>query len=189
MKKAIIIALSALIALASCTGRGMRQMSGAYSYKTTGSLVFDCVDSAKRVNVKTETGWMEIVREGENTVKIIKNPLNGKIVTIEGTVEENNLKYTYTRKVAVYFSPNLNATVPVKVTGKGRLYEGRLLEIEEEYFGMTPLLPYEREGFNPDYKITDETVLGIVGDLNVPAPITVQTEKNSPVMTVAEKND
>ena len=133
--------------------------------------------------LQTETGWINIVKESDDKVSLVKNVSGGTVIVIPASISGDSLFYTYNRKVAAYITETVNATVDVVVSGKGRLYRSSTLVINESYRGVTPADTLAYEVFNKDFRITTEIPL-VFGD-NEYRKILVSGDN---ITTAAEKN-
>lgn len=187
MKRLSILLALSLAAFTCCQPEPVvKKFAATYSYKTSGTLHASTQDSTITHPLINDSGWMNIVEESENEVSIIKNTTGGKVIVIPARVEGDSLFYEYDKKVAVYFKAAINATLDVKIQGRGRLYDGKTIVISETYNGETPADTTKYCSYNSDFKVTSETNPGIVLQKNNHEHITVTAEN---VMTVAEKND
>ncbi len=124
MKIRIIILLGAVLGLAACTdSSAVRDVKGAYRYKTTGKVTLEenYAGATKAdtlvANLENESGTMEVVSlHNGDSLLITIDQLNGDVMVTRGKADGNRLYFnSYTRTLEVPTEMTYFDTVQVSI--------------------------------------------------------------------------
>lgn len=108
LKKVLNVICGAMLLLTfcSCTKEGSAHFKGSYSFKTSGSLTLSKKEnsnlSSTTLHLSTESGQMNILSDGNSSVKVTMNIIGGDVLVIDGTVSGKTLTINeFSRKVSV----------------------------------------------------------------------------------------
>ena len=98
MKKTIIIAVLALLALTACQKKNAPLFRGDYSFKTSGSVTLDEIDPQDEpvsytVSLPNEIGQLEIsdLDNGKDSVLVVMNTMGGEVVITHALCKDNEI--------------------------------------------------------------------------------------------------
>ena len=151
MKKLIIFALFALLALPSCKKGGERLFRGDYSFKTSGSVTFEQIvpddDDNEPLSftdvLSNEIGQLEINALGneKDSLVVVINTMGGEVIVTHAFSEDNKIYLKEFIKNDVHFSDDLVAVSKrICVQAEGQMYDGNTLILNMVYEGEVDAL-------------------------------------------------
>lgn len=160
-RQAVALALALLPLLTVCTScnKDVRQFKGAYSSKTSGSLVLQKAIPAAldtlhlpdtmTVSLSPESGQMriaEIKDDPDYNLLVSVNLLAGDALSFRAKAEDGAIQLETTpheRYIQANISANAKMTIGVTTGGHGRIYEDVIVfDLDYEGFGLYNGIPY-----------------------------------------------
>ena len=143
MKKTIIIAVLALLALTACQKKNAPLFRGDYSFKTSGSVTLDEIDPQDEpvsytVSLPNEIGQLEIsdLDNGKDSVLVVMNTMGGEVVVTHAFCEGNEIYLKdFTKNTLLFTGDSLTLKNDLRVKATGQMYEGNTLIINMTYEG------------------------------------------------------
>ena len=144
MKKPIIIAIFALLALASCQKKNAPLFRGDYSFKTSGSVVMDEIVSdgetgdSFTVSLPNEIGQLEIsdLDNGKDSVLVVMNTMGGEVVVTQAYCQDNEIFLKdFTKNTLLFTGDSITLKNEVRVQASGQMYEDNTIILNMIYDG------------------------------------------------------
>lgn len=143
MKKPIIIAVLALLALSACQKKNAPLFRGDYSYKTSGSVTLDEIDpedepTTYTVSLPNEIGQLEIsdLDNGKDSVLVVMNTMGGEVVVTHAYCKDNEIFLCDFKKNTLLFTgDSLTLKNDLRVHATGQMYEDNTLILNMIYEG------------------------------------------------------
>ena len=146
MKKTIIIAFFALLALSSCQTKGMQLFRGDYSFKTSGSVTMDEIvpedDTIEpisyTISLPNEIGQLQISDLGneKDSLLVVMNTMGGEVIVTHAFSEGNEIFLKNFAKNTLLFSgDSITLKNEVRVQASGQMYEDNTIILNMIYDG------------------------------------------------------
>ena len=143
MKKTIIIAVLALLALTACQKKNAPLFRGDYSFKTSGSVTLDEIDPQDEpvsytVSLPNEIGQLEIsdLDNGKDSVLVVMNTMGGEVVVTHARCEGNEIFLKdFTKNTLLFTGDSLTLKNEVRVQASGQMYEDNTIILNMIYNG------------------------------------------------------
>ena len=142
MKKALLV-LCCLMALASCQKKNAPLFRGDYSFKTSGSVTLDEIDTevepaSYTVSLPNEIGQLEIkdLDNGKDSVLVVMNTIGGEVVVTHAFCKDNEIFLRDFKKNTLLFTgDSLTLKNDLRVKASGQMYENNTLILNMTYEG------------------------------------------------------
>ena len=142
MKKALLV-LCCLMALASCQKKNAPLFRGDYSFKTSGSVTLDEIDTEDEpasytVSLPNEIGQLEIkdLDNGKDSVLVVMNTMGGEVVVTHAFCKDNEIFLRDFKKNTLLFTgDSLTLKNDLRVKASGQMYENNTLILNMTYEG------------------------------------------------------
>ena len=143
MKRIIPILFCALMALASCQKKNAPLFRGDYSFKTSGSVTLNEINTEDEpasftVNLPNEIGQLEIkdLDNGKDSVLVVMNIMGGEVVVTHAFCKDNEIFLRDFKKNTLLFTgDSLTLKNELRVQASGQMYEDNTLIINMIYEG------------------------------------------------------
>ena len=143
MKRIIPILFCALMALASCQKKNAPLFRGDYSFKTSGSVTLNEINTEDEpasftVNLPNEIGQLEIkdLDNGKDSVLVVMNIMGGEVVVTHACCKDNKIFLRDFKKNTLLFTgDSLTLKNELRVQASGQMYEDNTLIINMIYEG------------------------------------------------------
>ena len=143
MKKTIIIAVLALLALTACQKKNAPLFRGDYSFKTSGSVTLDEIDPQDEpvsytVSLPNEIGQLEIsdLDNGKDSVLVVMNTMGGEVVVTHAFCEGNEIYLKdFTKNTLLFTGDSITLKNEVRVQASGQMYEDNTIILNMIYDG------------------------------------------------------
>ena len=143
MKRIIPILFCALMALASCQKKNAPLFRGDYSFKTSGSVTLNEINTEDEpasftVNLPNEIGQLEIkdLDNGKDSVLVVMNIMGGEVVVTHALCQDNKIFLRDFKKNTLLFTgDSLTLKNELRVQASGQMYEDNTLIINMIYEG------------------------------------------------------
>jgi len=142
MKKALLV-LCCLMALASCQKKNAPLFRGDYSFKTSGSVTLDEINTEDEpasytVSLPNEIGQLEIkdLDSGKDSVLVVMNTMGGEVVVTHAYCKDNEIFLRDFKKNTLLFTgDSLTLKNDLRVKASGQMYENNTLILNMTYEG------------------------------------------------------
>ncbi len=142
MKKALLV-LCCLMALASCQKKNAPLFRGDYSFKTSGSVTLDEINTEDKpasytVSLPNEIGQLEIkdLDNGKDSVLVVMNTMGGEVVVTHAFCKDNEIFLRDFKKNTLLFTgDSLTLKNDLRVKASGQMYENNTLILNMTYEG------------------------------------------------------
>ena len=142
MKKALLV-LCCLMALASCQKKNAPLFRGDYSFKTSGSVTLDEINTEDEpasytVSLPNEIGQLEIkdLDNGKDSVLVVMNTMGGEVVVTHAFCKDNEIFLRDFKKNTLLFTgDSLTLKNDLRVKASGQMYENNTLILNMTYEG------------------------------------------------------
>ena len=159
MKRIIPIVICAFMALASCQKKNAPLFRGDYSFKTSGSVTLDEINTEDEpasftVSLPNEIGQLEIsdLGNGKDSVLVVMNTMGGEVVVAHAHCKDNEIFLRDFKKNTLLFTGDtITLKNEVRVHATGQMYEDNTLILNMIYDG-------EAETNNRDFKIHGDDI-------------------------------
>ena len=160
MKKiSILLSVCCLIALASCQKKNAPLFRGDYSFKTSGSVTLDEINTEDEpasftVSLPNEIGQLEIsdLGNGKDSVLVVMNTMGGEVVVTHALCKDNEIFLRDFKKNTLLFTGDtITLKNEVRVHATGQMYEDNTLILNMTYDG-------EAATNNRDFKIHGDDI-------------------------------
>ena len=143
MKRIIPILFCALMALASCQKKNAPLFRGDYSFKTSGSVTLNEINtedepSSFTVSLPNEIGQLEIkdLDNGKDSVLVVMNTMGGEVVVTHALCQDNKIFLRDFKKNTLLFTgDSLTLKNELRVQASGQMYEDNTLILNMVYEG------------------------------------------------------
>ena len=143
MKRIIPILFCALMALASCQKKNAPLFRGDYSFKTSGSVTLNEINTEDEpasftVNLPNEIGQLEIkdLDNGKDSVLVVMNTMGGEVVVTHALCQDNKIFLRDFKKNTLLFTgDSLTLKNDLRVQATGQMYENNTLILNMIYEG------------------------------------------------------
>ena len=143
MKRIIPILFCALMALASCQKKNAPLFRGDYSFKTSGSVTLDEIDTEDEpasytISLPNEIGQLEISALGndKDSVLVVMNTMGGEVVVTHAYCQDNEIFLRdFTKNTLLLTGDSLTLKNDLRVHASGQMYEGNTLILNMIYEG------------------------------------------------------
>lgn len=151
MKKIAILSLFALMALTSCHKKGVPLFCGDYSYKMTGTVVFEPVDSTAlptiELSITNEIGSLDIstLNRKEGTVMVVMNAMDGELSTTSARCSGTKITFDRFERTLrlTNIASGINTRCKVDVGGEGVIYDDETMIVDVRFSGRHTYLGKE----------------------------------------------
>ena len=162
MKRHFLIAIIAVLAFSSCQKSGMHLFRGDYSFKTSGSVIFeetvpegDSIEPLSfTVTLPNEIGQLEISALGneKDSLLVVINTLGGEVIVTHAFCDGNEVFLNDFKKNTLLFSgDSITLKNEMDVQASGQMYEDNTIILNMTYDG-------EAETANRDFKIHGDNI-------------------------------
>ena len=142
MKKALLV-LCCLIALVACQKKNAPLFRGDYSFKTSGSVTLDEINTEDEpasftVSLPNEIGQLEIsaLDNGKDSVLVVMNTMGGEVVVTHAFCKDNEIFLRDFKKNTLLFTgDSLTLKNDLRVHASGQMYEDNTLILNMTYEG------------------------------------------------------
>ena len=142
MKKPLLI-ICCLMALASCQKKNAPLFRGDYSFKTSGSVTLDEINTEDEpasytVSLPNEIGQLEIkdLDIGKDSVLVVMNTMGGEVVVTHAYCKDNEIFLRDFKKNTLLFTgDSLTLKNDLRVKASGQMYENNTLILNMTYEG------------------------------------------------------
>ena len=144
MKKiSILLSVFCLIVLASCQKKNAPLFRGDYSFKTSGSVTLNEINTEDEpasftVNLPNEIGQLEIkdLDNGKDSVLVVMNIMGGEVVVTHALCQDNKIFLRDFKKNTLLFTgDSLTLKNELRVQASGQMYEDNTLILNMTYEG------------------------------------------------------
>ena len=143
MKKSIFLILCGLIAFTSCQKKNVPLFRGDYSFKTSGSVTLNEIDTEDEpasytVSLPNEIGQLEIsaLDNGKDSVLVVMNTMGGEVVVTHAFCQDNKIFLRDFKKNTLLFTgDSLTLKNDLRVKASGQMYENNTLILNMIYEG------------------------------------------------------
>ena len=143
MKRITPILFCALLALASCQKKNAPLFRGDYSFKTSGSVTLNEINTEDEpasftVNLPNEIGQLEIkdLDNGKDSVLVVMNTMGGEVVVTHALCQDNKIFLRDFKKNTLLFTgDSITLKNELRVKASGQMYEDNTLIINMTYEG------------------------------------------------------
>ena len=144
MKKiSILLSVFCLIVLASCQKKNAPLFRGDYSFKTSGSVTLNEINTEDEpasftVNLPNEIGQLEIkdLDNGKDSVLVVMNIMGGEVVVTHACCKDNKIFLRDFKKNTLLFTgDSLTLKNDLRVHALGQMYEDNTLILNMTYEG------------------------------------------------------
>ena len=144
MKKiSILLSVFCLIVLASCQKKNAPLFRGDYSFKTSGSVTLNEINTEDEpasftVSLPNEIGQLEIsaLDNGKDSVLVVMNTMGGEVVVTHAFCKDNEIFLRDFKKNTLLFTgDSLTLKNDLRVHASGQMYEDNTLIINMTYEG------------------------------------------------------
>ncbi len=144
MKKiSILLSVFCLIVLASCQKKNAPLFRGNYSFKTSGSVTLDEINtedepSTYTVSLPNEIGQLEISDLGDDrdSVLVVMNTMGGEVVVTHAFCKDNEIFLKdFTKNTLLFTGDSLTLKNDLRVHATGQMYEDNTLILNMIYDG------------------------------------------------------
>ncbi len=143
MKRITPILFCALLALASCQKKNAPLFRGDYSFKTSGSVTLNEINTEDEpasftVNLPNEIGQLEIkdLDNGKDSVLVVMNIMGGEVVVTHALCQDNKIFLRDFKKNTLLFTgDSLTLKNELRVQASGQMYEDNTLILNMIYEG------------------------------------------------------
>ena len=144
MKKiSILLSVCCLIALASCQKKNAPLFRGDYSFKTSGSVTLNEINtedepSTYTVSLPNEIGQLEIsdLGNGKDSVLVVMNTMGGEVVVTHAFCKDNEIFLKdFTKNTLLFTGDSLTLKNDLRVHATGQMYEDNTLILNMIYEG------------------------------------------------------
>ena len=144
MKKiSILLSVFCLIVLASCQKKNAPLFRGDYSFKTSGSVTLNEINTEDEpasftVSLPNEIGQLEIsaLDNGKDSVLAVMNTMGGEVVVTHAFCKDNEIFLRDFKKNTLLFTgDSLTLKNDLRVHASGQMYEDNTLILNMTYKG------------------------------------------------------
>ena len=143
MKRIIPILFCALMALASCQKKNAPLFRGDYSFKTSGSVTLNEINTEDEpasftVNLPNEIGQLEIkdLDNGKDSVLVVMNTMGSEVVVTHALCQDNKIFLRNFKKNTLLFTgDSITLKNELRVKASGQMYENNTLILNMIYEG------------------------------------------------------
>ena len=161
MKSIIPIFLCALMALASCQKKNAPLFRGDYSFKTSGSVTLEEINTEDEpasftVSLPNEIGQLEIsdLGNGKDSVLVVMNTMGGEVVVTRALCKDNEIFLRDFKKNTLLFNgDSLTLKNEARVHATGQMYEANTLILNMTYDGEAETNERSFKVFGDDIKM------------------------------------
>ncbi len=148
MKQKVVLLLWA-VCLMSCNTE-VWQMSGEYSYKTSGRVEIENADTTIQKNLPDEIGVLHILSTDRKSEEVVltMNQLGGSVVTTHGMVEGNRIELENFERTLKLQTTLQEKNFVLQVGGYGERYENTIVFT----------LEYDGESEDGEYTLSGEDI-------------------------------
>ena len=131
------------MALASCQKKNAPLFRGDYSFKTSGSVTLDEIDTEDEpasytVSLPNEIGQLEIkdLDNGKDSVLVVMNTMGGEVVVTHAFCEGNEIYLKdFTKNTLLFTGDSITLKNEVRVQASGQMYENNTIILNMIYDG------------------------------------------------------
>lgn len=142
MKKTLLI-ICCLMALSACQKKNAPLFRGDYSFKTSGSVTLDEINTEDEpasytVSLPNEIGQLEIsdLDNGKDSVLVVMNTMGGEVVVTHALCKDNEIFLRdYKKNTLLFTGDSLTLKNDLRVSAKGQIYEDNMLILNMVYEG------------------------------------------------------
>ena len=139
----LLFVICALLALASCQKKNAPLFRGDYSFKTSGSVTLNEINTEDEpasftVNLPNEIGQLEIkdLDNGKDSVLVVMNIMGGEVVVTHALCQDNKIFLRDFKKNTLLFTgDSITLKNELRVKASGQMYEDNTLILNMTYEG------------------------------------------------------
>ena len=144
MKKiSILLSVCCLMALTSCQKKNAPLFRGDYSFKTSGSVTLNEINTEDEpasytISLPNEIGQLEIsaLDNGKDSVLVVMNTMGGEVVVTHAFCQDNKIFLRDFKKNTLLFTgDSLTLKNDLRVKASGQMYEDNTLILNMIYEG------------------------------------------------------
>jgi len=150
MKKIIFLSLLVLTVLSSCRKKGVPLFCGDYSYKMTGTVVFEPVDSdnpSVELSITNEIGSLDIstLDRKDGTVMVVMNAIDGELSTTSAHCSGTEISFDKFERTLrlTNIASGINTRCKVDVEAEGDMYDDETMIVNVRFSGRHTYLGKE----------------------------------------------
>ena len=144
MKKInVCLTICCLLALVACQKKNAPLFRGDYSFKTSGSVTLDEINTEDEpttytVSLPNEIGQLEIsdLGDGKDSVLVVMNTMGGEVVVTHAYCKDNEIFLRdYKKNTLLFTGDSLTLKNDLRVKASGQMYEDNTLILNMIYEG------------------------------------------------------
>ena len=131
------------MALAACQKKNAPLFRGDYSFKTSGSVTLDEINTEDEpasytVSLPNEIGQLEIsaLDNGKDSVLVVMNTMGGEVVVTHAFCQDNKIfLHDFKKNTLLFTGDSLTLKNDLRVKASGQMYENNTLILNMTYEG------------------------------------------------------
>ena len=137
--------VSAIVLLGSCSK--ISRFQGNYSFKTSGivtmerEFINDGTKEEIRSSLSSESGQMNILSKGGDSLIVTMSIIGGDVVVMEGKLENDRIVLNPFKRIMTVSDGSRNVTMNMDITGAATRYDDVIL-FDFQYLGTGSTLSY-----------------------------------------------
>ncbi len=143
MKRSVLIAIFSILALTACQKKNAPLFRGDYSFKTSGSVTLEEIDTEDEpasytISLPNEIGQLEISDLGneKDSVLVVMNTMGGEVVVTHAFCKDNEIFLKdFTKNTLLFTGDSLTLKNELSVHATGKMYENNTLILNMVYEG------------------------------------------------------
>ena len=143
MKRSVLIAIFSILALTACQKKNAPLFRGDYSFKTSGSVTLEEIDTEDEpasytISLPNEIGQLEISDLGneKDSVLVVMNTMGGEVVVTHAFCKDNEIFLKdFTKNTLLFTGDSLTLKNDLRVHATGQMYEDNTLILNMIYEG------------------------------------------------------
>lgn len=143
MKRILSILICGLLTFSACQKKGLQLFRGDYSFKTSGSITMDEIDSEDEpasytVSLPNEIGQLEIsdLGNGKDSLLVVMNTMGGEVVVTHAYCDGNQIFLKdFSKSTLLFTGDSITLKNEVRVQASGQMYEGNTIILNMIYDG------------------------------------------------------
>ena len=143
MKRSVLIAIFSILALTACQKKNAPLFRGDYSFKTSGSVTLEEIDTEDEpasytISLPNEIGQLEISDLGneKDSVLVVMNTMGGEVVVTHAFCKDNEIFLKdFTKSPLLFTGDSLTLKNDLRVHATGQMYENNTLILNMVYEG------------------------------------------------------
>ena len=139
----LLFVICTLLALASCQKKNAPLFRGDYSFKTSGSVTLNEINTEDEpasftVNLPNEIGQLEIkdLDNGKDSVLVVMNIMGGEVVVTHACCKDNKIFLrNFKTNTLLFTGDSITLKNELRVKASGQMYEDNTLILNMTYEG------------------------------------------------------